>query len=831
MSANFDFLRNFNNDLHYLACIIEDEIYESPSAVLTDATTFLEIIIYEIFKKYDLSTESLPYFNDKVMALYDGGFISPDLRKNLIKAYQKRNKMHSYNGDIKNHLNLNKNRAVQIHRLLFNVSWLYYQEYCEEQFKVAQPSYVHPNRILNEIFAENKIDNTKCIVCGDETRTEDEVFCSECKYKIEKSDNLKTLRKQFGYKDGFKRNDLVKMGFERGYVGPFLQELKNEDIISNMGKLNIIDRENATRYIKEAEDMVAVEKLFSDFKLKNIDLDAIKNHEFYLLGKNGQYPFVELYNTFSEIFYSKFLSELNSEKSLEEILNVSKLDEDDLNNWYLNEMNEDATEFGIFNEKLIDEIFNYKKEGINDEEIKAKLNITDFIFNTIINDNEEIGTIYRQKEEEYLFSLFIKEVMKEKTTKKEALDRIGLNEKQLDELLMKNPDLQKKYEKSYTISRMNRFIKFFDYYNYKSSCKKVGLTIEEIDDWVSKGEKMIKYDEGNIFSKFLVDFNDVTMKKYIEYRQKNNTRKKALKKLNTDSERITELFYQNEDYKKQLDIVLVNRAVEEFKQGKSKEKVINELDLNIEWLNNSLQKGQEGEKPFIELYNQYSNNAIPNQMNDFLELIKTKPLKSVLSQLNMDETELNSWYEKGKLGDELFADFYNEFFEYKKERYVKTLIKTNSKQKALKKSYLTQKELSDHEEEFDKLIFDKKINIVINELEKGNTTKQASKKASIKIKDIYDWLEKGLDGNITFEEFADAYKMEYLNPIEKAYAEGIKEGVNEKNIIKAMKRHKFLVDDDVKYLKRLDLFPKPEDVVIDLEDDLDMNFDEIMPSD
>ena len=29
MSSNFDFLRNFDNDLHYLACIIEDEIYDS----------------------------------------------------------------------------------------------------------------------------------------------------------------------------------------------------------------------------------------------------------------------------------------------------------------------------------------------------------------------------------------------------------------------------------------------------------------------------------------------------------------------------------------------------------------------------------------------------------------------------------------------------------------------------------------------------------------------------------------------------------------------------------------------------------------------------------
>lgn len=375
---------------------------------------------------------------------------------------------------------------------------------------------------------------------------------------------------------------------------------------------------------------------------------------------------------------------------------------------------------------------------------------------------------------------------------------------------------------------MNRFIRFFDYYNYKSSYKKIGLTIDEIDNWLSKGRKMIKYNKENIFSRFLIDFNDVTMKKYIEYREKKNTRQRALKKLNTNSETITQLFNRNEDYKKQLDNVLVNHTIVKFKSGKTKEQVINELDLSTEWLNEALQKGHDGEELYVELYNQYSKNAIPSQTNEFLELIKTKPLKNVLSQLNMDEKELDSWCKKGKARDELFDNFYKEFFEFKKERYIKTLMKTNSKQKALKKSYLTTDELSEHEDEINEVIFERRMNIVIEELEKGNTTKQASKKASIKINDIYKWLEKGLDGDGYFEEFADVYKKEYLIPIEKAYEEGIKEGVNEKNIIKAMKRHEFIVNDDVKYLKQLDLFPKPEDVVIDLENDLNLNLDEMI---
>ena len=386
---------------------------------------------------------------------------------------------------------------------------------------------------------------------------------------------------------------------------------------------------------------------------------------------------------------------------------------------------------------------------------------------------------------------------------------------------MNNPEFQKRYEKSYTVSRMNRFIKFFDYYNYKSSYKKVGLTVDEIDDWLKKGRKMIKYSRENIFSRFLDDFNEVSMKKYIEYREKKNTRKKALKKLNTDSKTITQLFTQNEEYKNELDSVLTRHAISDFKSGMTKDEVIRDLDLKVEWLNTALEKGRNGEEQYAELYQKYSQNAIPSQINEFLELIKVKPLKNVLSQLNMDERELNSWCVKGKSGDELFKDFYDEYLEFKKERYIKTLIKTNSKDKALKKSYLTSDEVKEHENELDELIFEKRISIVTDELEKGNTTKRAGKKASIKINEIYDWLEKGLNGDEYFKEFAQIYKKEYLMPIEKAYEDGIMEGVTEKNIIRTMKRHDFIVDDDVKYLKRLNLFPKPEDIVIELEDNLD----------
>ena len=200
-------------------------------------------------------------------------------------------------------------------------------------------------------------------------------------------------------------------------------------------------------------------------------------------------------------------------------------------------------------------------------------------------------------------------------------------------------------------------------------------------------------------------------------------------------------------------------------------------------------------------------------------------MKNALNELNISENELNDWYEKGKNGDETYKKFYKDFFEYKKDRYIKTLIKTDSKQKALKKSYFTAKEFSEHESAIEKEIFDKSLKTVMDELEKGSTTKDACKKTTFKIKDIYDCLEKGIAGDEDFKDFTDLYMEEYLKIIKKAYAIGIKEGIPEKFIIKTMKKSGFLVNDDVKHLKRLDLFPKPEDVVLEMDEDFEIDFD------
>lgn len=808
MSSNFDFLRNFDNDLHYLACIIEDEIYTSPSAVLTDSTTFLEIIVYDIFKKNKLEMDDLVYFKDKIIFLSKAGFLNPELKKQMLKAYSIRNKMHSYNGDAKNHIHLNQMRAVHLHRLLFNVSWLYYSENSHDSFKVAKPSYTHPSRLKDEILIKSEIGNGKCIICESKTKSEDEIFCRECKFKIEKSDNLKTLRKHFGFKEGFKRNTLIEIGFEKGYVGPFLQELKNDDLISSIGKLNFIEKENTNKYIDEAESMVSIEKIISDFKLRNLGLKDIFNHEFYQKGKKNQYPYVGFYHLFNELLYDDFIYQINQNRTIGEILNNSYMSQDELNEWYFKN---DIPEHEIFNGKLIDELINYKKRGLD-----VDFKITEEILNEVKKSN-----LYQQKLDEFLFSTFLKKTLSEKVTKEEALKSVGLTENDLDKFFEKYPNFNDKFEKSYTKRKMEKFLKHFDHFNFDYSLKKNGLTKQEIEKWLEES----KNSQNELYLNFSNEFEHVTLKKYVEYRKKGNTRNKALKKVNCDRHTIDQILFK---YDNDLDVYFVNESTKLFKEGKRKEDILRILDLDWEWFNSSIEKGMDGEEIYVDLYQEYSKNAIPNLMKEFLEMIKNKPLKIVLNELNISENELNNWCIRGKYSIEPYNRFYRDFSDFKKELYVKTMIKSNSKPKALKKSYMTKAEFNEFEEELNKKIAVKSLEIVMDELKKGNTTKKASKKASININTIYDWLNQALNGDEYYANFLEVYKKEYLVPIQLAYVEGLKQGASEKEIIRTLRRNDFLVNEDVKQLKKLDLFPKPGDKVIEMDDDFEINLEDII---
>ena len=71
-------------------------------------------------------------------------------------------------------------------------------------------------------------------------------------------------------------------------------------------------------------------------------------------------------------------------------------------------------------------------------------------------------------------------------------------------------------------------------------------------------------------------------------------------------------------------------------------------------------------------------------------------------------------------------------------------------------------ELKDNLEEIDSKILDKQMSIVIGEITRNRTTKQAAKKANVKIDEVYRWYLEGKKGNGKFEDFADDYHEFYV---------------------------------------------------------------------
>ena len=48
--TNFDFLKNFNEELYEIGTKLEEDVINSPRAVTADATLFLEALVKDIYK-------------------------------------------------------------------------------------------------------------------------------------------------------------------------------------------------------------------------------------------------------------------------------------------------------------------------------------------------------------------------------------------------------------------------------------------------------------------------------------------------------------------------------------------------------------------------------------------------------------------------------------------------------------------------------------------------------------------------------------------------------------------------------------------------------------
>lgn len=78
------------------------------------------------------------------------------------------------------------------------------------------------------------------------------------------------------------------------------------------------------------------------------------------------------------------------------------------------------------------------------------------------------------------------------------------------------------------------------------------------------------------------------------------------------------------------------------------------------------------------------------------------------------------------------------------------------------------------------------MNTVIGEIAKNRTTRQAAKKARIRIDEVYRWYLEGKKGNEKFKDFADIYHELYVEVGCEIFQNFLNKGKTPKQILKIM---------------------------------------------
>ncbi len=858
MSSNFKFLKNFNRNLYILADTIEKEIYTAPSAVLADGTTFLENLIFDIFKRVNHELDLRIPFADKVEFLAKSNYISINLKKNLLRSYRIRNSMHSINDNVEDHLKLNKLRAVNMHKYLFISAWLYYDEFCDDIFKSSKPSYIHPDKINKGIFNENNIEIKNCIACGTPLGSKNSLFCPHCKEKLHKSDELKSLRKSIGSKTPFKKDRLIELGYSKELRNQLLIELRNEGYVKIVGRLNYFNNEKINELIKETDQYRKVENTLYNLNSRNLSLEEVRNSECYELGKKGIAPFVEIYKIISKLCITTFLRNFFLKESFDNL----KFDIDIVYQWYNQEKTSFSLDFKKFNQILINNFLKLKRAGRDNEEIKKELFINEDIWNYWKTSDNELFVDFFENIKEIKYEIFLKELRKG-NIREDALKIAEITEEDLSDKLANDDSFNKKFNEQYVEKRSNKFIHYLNQESIETSAVKSKLSIEEVNQWVEKGRKtreepfksfclkytkalMDKYlrllrktdienafvnsqikrddldswirkgqrqydDSNDMFITFYSKLTKILLNKYVEARKNGKRKKEAAKEIGKTVESVKNLLdnKMNEECRQKLEKIKADLIIDSFKEGKTKEETILKVDISLNELNEYLELGKDEESQYHALYEEYSKSLVPNLMKKFLKEFETKQQSKVLKSLKITEKDLENWC-KIEEDEENPITFYDSYMEIKKEKYISNFIKKGSKLKALKNSDMTNDEFMEFEEELNDEIRERQMLLFLKEIIKHNKPKQAARKVNIKLNDAYEWYVKGLEGDNEYTDFSEIFYDAFIERILVILKNLTSEGESEGNIVKFLKYQSFMDKEDYKFLKNIGTITKDE---------------------
>ena len=808
----FDFLKNFNSEAYEIALQIEDEVTTSPASIKTYATTFLECIVDDmLLKSGNDNINPLANFTPKVKKLSMFGIIKYSFETQLINAYKLRNTAHYA---LKKTADEDRRLALELYEKLFHIAWRYFDEFGGNEYNyLGKPKFIPPFR-ENEDKQLVEVPNIErmekifdhCIICGRKNNSHYHNLCSTCNNKIEQVEDIINLKNHFESK--FSKRNVIDLGYSKPYSDVLIRELLNENLILKTDKTYSFNDDLFDEYLDEIKMYGEIEVVLSEFASGKLSLRDIKSSDYYLKGKNSVKPYIQLYNIVSDAIFNEFLSQLDLDIPVCEIMDDTTITNEEILAWYHHQL--DLTEKGIktkdfikYNKISIDSYIKLRSQGKTKNEIIDELHlpddIVDFWMNTYIIELD----YFKKSLDDTLIDLILKSIHENKT-KEEILTNLEISQDDFKRLLDENSEFSKIYKRDYTNKRRDDFLYYLNRNNFLNSLKKANLSENEIQEWLTSGEKDFELGHETELSKFYTDTTERQINLYLNYRKNAITKEEACIKINKDPKTIDQWLKRDDndiftDFQKQYDNITYEMIINGFKKGMTFKEVSKLSDISANKLKKYIQKGEKGDEKYAELYEVYKNTYVLNQLNIFLNEIKKSKLKKALKTSNLSEDELNKYYIEGLSGNEKFKDFSDEYFQIKLNNYTKEIInKGKSSSKAARNSNFIKEDFEYKQKEIDDVLIKKQLDIVIPLIAEGFHLKYVAGKINVDVEVLFDWYVKGYEGDETFKEFSeycwDCKLESVIDQTQKIFDKGISEKFFLKYILNknALPEYKFL---------------------------------------
>ncbi|WP_458453069.1 hypothetical protein [Methanobrevibacter sp.] len=764
--SNFDFLKNFNNELYKLGMKLEEDVLESPRAVTADATLFLETLVKDIYKLSNTKLENrLISFYKKIDNLYRQGVITYIYKNKLQDAYNLRNKIHKNYQDSKEEISI----ALDLHKRLYYISKKYYKDFCETRKHTAIPEYKIP------VKKDIKFNN--CIICGCKNTQSSSNMCDECNKKIEDANLLLSLKNTYG-KEKFKRSDLINAGISESESISLLMNMTRDNIITKNGQFYTFNKQNFENHMEKINKYIEIGLLLSKFYKDEMPAEEIKKTMEYWNGSKHQKPYLEFYKLVNDKIQKDFEQKLIDNENIKKSMKDTSTDDQILRDWFEHEKEafisgslNDA--FILYNELLIKEYFNLKRRGLNDAEILKHLEISHQTYE--FWQKQFMGQGFMKKTSNIKKDLILKEIRKNKTLN-EALKSSGVSRKEFDKLyiISKNDDddFHKTFDSEYTLKRQKTVLKHLKYNNLNSAIRKSKITKTEFLKWYYKSETAL--------SGFYIEATSLLMNKYLHHRKNGFNKKDILKHINISRD-MYDSWLKHDDLKLVRDFIkengeitshLIKRGliINALKEDKSKEEAISNAGLTPKEF---MEIYDASKKEKTEFHTRFDREYMENRKRLFAKLIKNNDFYNSIEKCQISQIDFNKWFLKDQdiyLSDYRATDFYLTVTRELMCKYIKARLNGANKPDAARSVGLSNMIISkwlNHPEynlyyEFTKHIKQLSINLVVKGFNEGKSKYEVSEAYDISIKNINEFINLGRNGFIKYEEIYRLYEEKII---------------------------------------------------------------------